>query len=479
MTEQSMTVFPQDFLWGTATAAYQIEGAANEAGRGVSIWDVFSHTPGRTLGGDTGDVACDHYHRWREDIDELERLGIGAYRFSVSWPRILPEGRGEINEDGLVFYEGIIDELISRGIEPILTLYHWDLPQALEDEGGWASRSTALAFVDYARVLARRFGSKVSVWTTLNEPWCSAYLGYASGVHAPGRQEPAAALAAVHHLNLAHGLAARAIRDEVGDAAKISVTLNLHVVRGDDPQSAQDLLAVEQIESLANGAFLGPILEGEYPRMLLDITAPHCDWSFVLDGDLEITRTRLDVLGVNYYSPVLVRACEPGMGASGADGHGNSAATPWIGADGVEFVAQPGPYTEMGWPVDATGLTELLVSLSRKYVDLPLMVTENGAAYPDPDRVDPNEQRVHDPQRVRYLHDHIKAVRMAIEAGADVRGYFAWSLMDNFEWAYGYSKRFGILHVDYDTFERTWKDSAHWYSKLAKTGAIAKTNNID
>lgn len=464
--------FPADFLWGTATAAYQIEGGVNEGGRGPSIWDVYSHTPGRTLGGDTGDVACDHYHRWESDLDELERLGVGAYRFSVSWPRILPAGRGQVNEEGLAFYERIIEGLRARGIAPILTLYHWDLPQALEEEGGWASRSTAWAFAEYARILARRFGERVHVWTTLNEPWCSAYLGYASGVHAPGRQDPAAALAAVHHLNLAHGLAARAIREEIGQEARVSVTLNLHVVRAADPASAGDRRAVEQIEALANGAFLGPMLDGAYPEVLVSMTAPHCDWSFVHEGDLEATRARMDVLGVNYYSPVLVRACEPGAGASGADGHGNSDASPWIGADGVEFLAQPGLHTDMGWPIDASGLSELLMSLSRRYPGLPLMVTENGAAFPDPERVESADERVRDPQRVAYLHDHVAAVADALDQGADVRGYFAWSLMDNFEWAYGYSKRFGILHVDYKTLERTWKDSAHWYSRLARSGVL-------
>lgn len=480
MSTRAARRYPASFDWGTATAAYQIEGGVDEGGRGPSIWDTYSHTPGRTQNGDTGDVACDHYHRWRSDLDELEALGVSAYRFSISWPRILPQGRGRVNEQGLAFYEAIVDDLVGRGIRPVVTLYHWDLPQALEDEGGWAVRSTAEAFAEYARVVARRLGERVSVWTTLNEPWCSAYLGYASGVHAPGRQDPNAALAAVHHLNLAHGLAARAIREELGEDAQVSVTLNLHLVRALDPALPADQRAVREIEALANGAFLGPMLEGDYPSLLREITAPYCDWGFVRPGDLDLTRTRLDVLGVNYYSPVLVRACEAGEGQSGADGHGDSQASPWIGAQDVEFVRQPGPYTQMGWPIDASGLTEMLVGLSREYPGQALMVTENGAAFPDPDHADAcvdGRRRVHDPLRVAYLHDHIEAVGKALDAGADVRGYFAWSLMDNFEWAHGYSKRFGILHVDYETLERTWKDSAHWFSRLAHTGVLPEVGD--
>lgn len=470
--------FPKDFLWGSATAAYQIEGGAREGGRGASIWDTFSHTPGRTFNGDTGDIACDHYHLWEGDLDELYRLGVNAYRFSVSWSRILPYGRGDVNEDGLVFYERIINGLIKRNIKPVLTLYHWDLPQALEDEGGWTNRATASAFADYARILARRFGKKIHLWTTINEPWCSAFLGYAAGVHAPGHTNPKEALAAVHHLNLAHGMAISAIREELGEDARVSVTVNLHVVRPEDPNSDKDLRAVETIEALANGAFLGPMLEGVYPHRLREVTAQECDWSFIHDGDCEITRAHLDVLGVNYYSPVLVRACEPGHATRGADGHGDYRATPWIGAKDVEFCVQPGPYTHMGWPIDASGLSELLIGLSRRYQGLALMVTENGAAFADPDHVEDPGGAIHDPQRVAYLHDHIGAVKVALDAGVPVRGYFAWSLMDNFEWAYGYSKRFGIIHVDYETRERRWKDSAHWYSHLVRTGVLPRIDEF-
>lgn len=464
--------FPADFVWGTATASYQIEGGATEGGRGPSIWDTLCRVPGAVQDGDTGDVACDHFHRWREDVDHLDRLGVGAYRLSVSWSRVQPGGTGPLNPEGVAFYSDLIDALRERGIRPYVTLYHWDLPQELEDAGGWTNRDTAYAFADYARHMATELGDRVEVWTTLNEPWCSAYLGYASGVHAPGRTEPAAALAAVHHLNLAHGLAARAIR-EVLPAAQVSITLNLHVLRAADPTSAGDLAAKAQIDALANGAFLGPLLDGAYPAALLDGTAHVSDWSFVRDGDLELVRQPIDVLGVNYYSTTMVRRVHGEGVPESADGHKTSAASPWVGVTDVEFLRQPGPYTAMGWNIEAAGLTEMLVDLHERYPGLPLAVTENGAAFDDEVVTDAQgNRRVHDARRVAYLHDHVAAVGAALDAGVDVRGYFAWSLMDNFEWAYGYSKRFGILHVDYPTGERTWKDSALWYRRLATTGEL-------
>ena len=336
-----------------------------------------------------------------------------------------PGGSGEFNAEGIAFYSDLVDALIQAGIEPVVTLYHWDLPQELEDAGGWANRETAYRFAEYAERMARELGTRVSVWTTLNEPWCSAYLGYASGVHAPGRTDGAAALAAVHHLNLAHGLAGRAIRGVLGDEAKLSITLNLHVIRPDDPASAADLDAVRRIDALANRAFLGPLLDGAYPADLLADTAHVTDWSFVRDGDLEAIAVPLDVLGVNYYSTTRVRHFSGEGERVQADGHGDSAATPWVGVDDVEFVQQPGPYTTMGWNIEPAGLTELLLSLHATYPDQPLMITENGAAFADDVAAD---GRVHDERRVAYLHDHIEAVGAAIDAGADVRGYFVWSL---------------------------------------------------
>src|SRR6478735_6658839 len=291
--------FPADFLLGSATASYQIEGAATEDGRGPSIWDTFSHTPGKVWNGDTGDTACDHYHRLDEDLDLMVRLGLEAYRFSIAWPRIQPTGRGEANEAGLAFYERLVDGLLSRGIRPIATLYHWDLPQALEDEGGWTNRATAYAFADYARIVGERLGDRIEVWTTLNEPWCSAYLGYGSGAHAPGIMDGESSLAAVHHLNLAHGLAITALQEVVTNDPGFSITLNLHVIRPVGDTGAE---AARRIDGLANRVFLGPLLHGEYPADVIEDTKDVTDWSFVREGDTAIIHQPISVLGVNYYS---------------------------------------------------------------------------------------------------------------------------------------------------------------------------------
>jgi beta-glucosidase len=460
-----MTItFPAGFLFGTATASYQIEGAVAEDGRTASIWDTFSHTPGKVLDGDTGDIACDHYHRWREDVAILRDLGVGAYRFSIAWPRVQPSGSGGFNQAGLDFYSRLVDELRANEIKPVVTLYHWDLPQELEDGGGWASRSTAEAFEPYAAKLAEVLGDRVHLWTTLNEPWCSAYLGYASGVHAPGRREPAAALAAVHHLNLAHGLGVQAIRGVLGADTPCSVTLNLHVFKPADPDSDEDAEVVRRLDAIANRAFLGPMLDGEYPDALLNDTAAVTDWEFVADGDLAVVRQPLDVLGVNYYTTSTVR-----NGAGGGDdGHTPSEHSPWVGTDDAEFVHVPGERTAMGWLVDPAGLTSLLLGLHETYPDLPLVVTENGAAYSD---TVSDDGQVHDADRVAYVRNHLAAVRDAIDAGADIRGYFLWSLLDNFEWAWGYDRRFGIIRVDYDTQVRTLKDSALFYRDLIKAQA--------
>jgi beta-glucosidase len=468
--------FPEGFLWGAATAAYQIEGAADEDGRTPSIWDTYSRTPGKVLAGDTGDVATDHYHRWREDVEAMSALGLRAYRFSIAWPRVLPEGRPDLNggleQRGADFYSRLVDALLARGIAPVATLYHWDLPQGLEDAGGWPARDTALRFADYAERIGRALGDRVHTWTTLNEPWCTAFLGYASGVHAPGRTEPAAALAAAHHLNLAHGLATRALRGVVAPEAQHSITLNLHHLRG-EPE------AVRKVDAVANRIFLGPLLDGRYPADLLEDTAGVTDWSFVRDGDEAVIAAGpdapLDVLGVNYYSPTLVRPWKGGHPRATADGHGDGAASPWVGCDDVEFVRQPGPCTEMGWSIDPNGMDELLIRLHHDHPDQPLMITENGAAFADRVTADGH---VHDERRIGYLRDHLAAVHRAIGAGADVRGYFAWSLLDNFEWAYGYSKRFGIIHVDYPTQRRTWKDSAYWYRDVIADHAIVLPQEV-
>lgn len=462
--------FPPGFVFGSATAAYQIEGAWNEDGRGASIWDTFSREPGRVVGGHTGDVADDHYHRLEGDLDLMERLGLEAYRFSIAWPRIVPEGRGAVNPRGIAFYSRLVDGLLARGIRPIATLYHWDLPQPLEDAGGWPARDTAHRFADYAAIIGEALGDRVETWTTLNEPWCSAYLGYGSGAHAPGRTGGRDALAAVHHLNLAHGLGLQALRSVATNDPQFSVTLNFHVLRSGETDASEgdSTEAMRRIDALANRAFTGPMLRGAYPEDLLDDTSGVTDWSFVRPGDLEVIRQPIDVLGVNYYSTATVRMWDGRGPRQSADGHKEAAGSPWPGSDRVEFVQQPGPYTEMGWNIAPDGLEELLVSLSEQFPEQPLMVTENGAAFDD----EVIDGAVHDVQRTDYLQRHLTAAHRAIARGVDLRGYQVWSLLDNFEWSYGYTKRFGIVHVDFDTMERTIKDSGHWYSELVRSRRI-------
>ncbi|MEE1739615.1 GH1 family beta-glucosidase [Streptomyces sp. BE147] len=464
------TPFPAGFVWGAATAAYQVEGAAAENGRTPSIWDTFSHTPGKVRNGDTGDIAADHYHRYRDDVALMRRLGLKAYRFSVSWSRVQPTGRGPAVERGLDFYRKLVDELLEAGITPVATLYHWDLPQELEDAGGWPQRVTAERFADYAAIMAGALGDRVGMWTTLNEPWCSAFLGYGSGVHAPGRTEPGSALRAAHHLNLAHGRAAGILRDRLPAAAQLSVTLNLHQVRP-LTASAQDADAARRIDAVGNRIFTGPMLRGEYPEDLLADTAHLVDWSgLVRDGDLAETARPVDVLGVNYYTPTIVSTPASGAGDTRNDGHGNSDHSPWPGSEHVAFhLAENRPRTAMNWSVDPEGLYDLLLDVTRDHPGLPLMVTENGAAFDD--YMSP-EGRVEDPERIAYLRGHLDAVQRAVAAGADVRGYFLWSLMDNFEWAYGYSKRFGAVYVDYATQRRTPKASAHWYADVIRHHAL-------
>ncbi|WP_372351142.1 GH1 family beta-glucosidase [Streptomyces sp. KL116D] len=467
--------FPPLFLWGTATAAYQIEGAAAVDGRTPSIWDTYCRTPGRVRNGDTGDVATDHYHRWREDVAMMADLGVGAYRFSLAWPRIQPTGRGPSVQKGLDFYRRLTDELLEKNIKPVATLYHWDLPQELEDAGGWPERVTADRFAEYASLAAEALGDRVHTWTTLNEPWCSSFLGYGSGVHAPGRTDPVAALRAAHHLNLGHGKAVQALRASLPSRAQISVTLNFHHVRPLSEQ-AQDVDAARRIDALANRVFTGPMLKGAYPDDLFQDTARLTDWSFVRDGDVQEIHQPLDFLGVNYYSPTLVSGDAP-ESSHGSDGHGNSAHSPWPGAKDVAFHLTPGPTTAMGWSVDPTGLNELLLRLDADFPGLPLMITENGAAFDD--YVNPQGE-VNDPDRIAYLEGHLAAVHRAIAAGVDVRGYFLWSLLDNFEWGYGYSRRFGAVYVDYPTGKRIPKASAHWYGKVARSGVLhTSTESVD
>ncbi len=373
--------FPDGFVWGTATAAYQIEGAAAEDGRTASIWDTFSHTPGKVLGGDTGDVAADHYHRHAADVALMAELGVTAYRFSTSWSRIIPSGSGPVNRKGIDFYSQLVDELLAHGIAPALTLYHWDLPQELQDEGGWTARSTAERFADYAGVVAAALGDRVGLWTTLNEPWCSAFLGYAAGVHAPGHTRGEEALCAVHHLLLGHGLATQVLRTTLPADAQIAITLNPAVARP-ATDSPADVAAARKVDGLQNRIWLDPLFGSDYPADVREFTASISDWSYVRDGDLAVIATPIDLLGVNYYNPVVVRHYDGTGPRANADGHGDGAGDTWPGCGDVEFVDVPGRHTAMGWPVDASGLGELLARLWREY-RTPMAITENGAAYED------------------------------------------------------------------------------------------------
>ncbi|MFJ4717284.1 GH1 family beta-glucosidase [Streptomyces sp. NPDC088785] len=463
----AVTRFPPGFLWGSATASYQIEGAVREDGRTPSIWDTFSHTPGKVLNGDTGDIAVDHYHRWRDDVRLMADLGLTAYRFSVAWPRVQPTGRGPAVQRGLDFYRHLVDELLAHGIKPVATLYHWDLPQELENAGGWPVRDTAYRFAEYASLVGEALGDRVEQWVTLNEPWCSAFLGYGSGVHAPGRTDGAAALRAAHHLNLGHGLATQALRGILPGRASIGLSLNPSVVRPLTDAPA-DLDAQRRIDALANRVFTGPLLTGAYPEDLLADTARLTDWSFVQEGDTGTIHQPLDFIGLNYYTPAIVSGPRAERTGARLDGHGASDHSPWPGSDDVEFHHVNEDVTAMGWPVDPTGLSDLLLDYTAQAPGVPLYVTENGAAYDDV----VVDGAVHDPERVRYLHAHLGAVHDAIARGADVRGYFLWSLLDNFEWAYGYSKRFGAVYVDYETQQRIPKSSATWYAGVARAGGL-------
>lgn len=428
-----------NFYWGTSTAAYQIEGGADEDGRTPSIWDTFSRTPGRVQNGDTGDVACDHYHRSADDVRLMAGLGVNAYRFSVSWPRVQPGGKGPANQRGLDFYRRLVDDLLARGIEPFLTLYHWDLPQELEDAGGWPARETALRFGEYAALVNEALGDRVKHFTTLNEPWCSAFLGYGDGHHAPGRTNGADALAAAHHLNLAHVLAARALPGK-----EVGISLNLHAFLG-DPE------AVRRLDAVGNRIWLDPLFFGGYPSELINDTAEVTDWAFVRDGDL--AAGTLSFLGVNYYTRNVVRLGEHKVLPS-----------QWPGSEHVEVVPRDLPRTEMGWEIDPEGLADMLRRVHKDYGPIPLMVTENGMAAPD--------ETLQDDDRIAYLDAHLRACAQVKAEGVPLIGYFLWSLMDNFEWAWGYSKRFGIIGVDYGSQTRTLKASAHWYAEVIRRGGI-------
>ena len=453
--------FPSDFVFGAATASFQIEGASTEDGRGPSIWDTLCERPGAILDGSDGSVACDHYHRWPQDLDLLRDLGLRAYRFSIAWPRIKPNGNGEVEERGLAFYDRLVDGMLERGIEPNATLYHWDLPQALEDKGGWRNRDTAYRFAEYAALVQHRLGDRVRSWATLNEPWCSAFLGHASGEHAPGMTDPEAAITSVHHLLLAHGLAAEALHGGRRPAS-VGIVPNLYRVTPASDSPA-DLDAARRLDGVQNRWYLDAVLTGSYPADIVEDYSRFTDMSFVRDGDLETIGARLDWLGINYSRSFVVR----GLDAPRVPGPGQRP-TPWVACEDVEIVPNGRPVTHMGWDIEPSGLADTLARIATDYPSIPLYVTENGSAWDDV----VTDGEVHDPERVAYLESHLGACLDAIERGADLRGYFAWSLLDNFEWAWGYSRRFGLVRVDYDTQERTMKDSARRYAEIARSGTL-------
>jgi len=438
-----MTVqYPSNFLWGAATASYQIEGAWNEDGKGESIWDRYSHTPGKVENGDTGDVACDHYHRWPEDIALMRQLGIKAYRFSVSWPRVLPLGKGRVNLAGLDFYDRLVDVLLAANIEPFITLHHWDYPQALYDSDGWTNRDNLAYFADYSVLMVKRLGDRIRRWTTFNEPGVIAWCGYMNGEHAPGLRDPKKFVQVTHNLMVAHGLSVQAMR-AANPAIEVGIVLSQW---GLDPASDDpaDVTATEHAWNSGDTAFLHPIFAGHYhPEMVDQLNGSEPE---IKSGDMALIAQKLDFLGVNSYSRGVISATQ-----------GRLERIP-----GSE-------YTEMGWEVCAPALRRLLVKLNKDYHLPPVYITENGSAFKD--EVTP-DGKVHDERRLDYLRQHFTEVRKAMQEGVDIRGYFVWSLLDNFEWAYGYGKRFGLIHVDFETQKRIFKDSAYWYNRVIATNIV-------
>jgi len=449
--------FPDGFVWGAATSAYQIEGAVDAGGRGRSIWDVYAHTPGRIVNGDHADVAADHFHRFREDVALMREFGLSAYRFSIAWPRVQPGGRGPVNEQGLDFYRRLVDALLEAGVEPYPTLFHWDLPQELQDAGGWPARDTAFRFADYAAIVAGALGDRLGHMMTLNEPWCSAFLGYGLGRHAPGIHDGRQAVAAAHHLMLGHGLAVRRLREAM-PRAELGIVLNLEPHYPVSPDPA-DVAAARLSDGMQNRIFLDPLLRGRYPDDVVTHLSGRIDLRFLGDDDLDLISTPIDVLGVNYYRPATVAARQ----APAADW------SVWPGDERHEPVPATGDLTSMGWLVAPEALEELLLRLGSEYPEVPLVVTENGAAFDDLVGADGS---VRDDDRIRFLERHLRAVHRVLDAGVDVRGYFVWSLLDNFEWSEGYAKRFGLVHVDFATLQRTPKLSARWYADVISGNGI-------
>ncbi|MGN9837921.1 GH1 family beta-glucosidase [Nonomuraea sp. H19] len=455
-TDKTTATFPEGFIWGVSTSAFQIEGATSAAGRGLSIWDTFSADRAE---------ACDHYHRYRDDVRLMKDLRMAAYRFSVSWTRVFPDGSGKPNQAGLDFYDRLLDELLGAGITPYATLYHWDLPQALEDAGGWPNRDTAHHFAEYAAAVHQRLGDRVGTWFTVNEPWVAAFLGYGSGIHAPGRKSAADAFLSAHHLLLAHGLGAQALH--AAGAAKVGALVNVSPVLTPAQVSdfgraltEEDAEAVARIDTLANRQFLEPMLRGAYPAELLPIIDRTTGLGHVRDGDLELIAQPVDLLGVNYYSPLVVQA-QPSEPADPS----------FPGSEGVLFCTVPTAVTAMGWPIVPGCLSLLLRRLATEFPETDLMITENGADFVDVVTGD----GIHDQDRISFIEEHLRAVRAAIEAGARVRGFLVWTLLDNLEWADGYQRKFGLVHVDFATQRRRVKDSALWYRDVIRRNGLIET----
>jgi beta-glucosidase len=436
--------FPLHFIWGAITSSYQIEGAWDEDGKGPSIWDTFVHQPGKIERGETANVAVDHYHRWREDLALMAELRLKAYCFSISWPRILPEGVGRVNSAGLDFYDRLVDGLLEKGIDPYVMLYHWDLPQALQDGGGWGRRQTAYDFADYARIVAQRLGDRVSCWVTHNEPMVSSLAGHVTGEHAPGIQDPSIAMRAVHHILLSHGLAMDVLRAELPLASKLGIILNLTPCYPATNRE-EDRQASHRQDGIYNRLFLDPLLRGEYPPDVLAMLGAL--FPEILPDDLSIICRPLDFLGVNYYSRAVVRF-DPDF--------------PIIQA--AQVLPQESEYSQM-WEIYPPGMYDILMRIHKEYHPAVMFVTENGVCVPDGVDFD---GRVRDERRIRYLRDHLAQVHRALEAGAPLQGYFHWTLMDNFEWAYGYRMRFGLVYVDFDSQKRTLKDSGRWYARVIR-----------
>jgi len=445
---QTLT-FPESFIWGAATASYQIEGAYKEDGKGESIWDYFSHIPGKIYGEDTGDIACDHYHRYKEDVKNMKKIGLKAYRFSISWSRVIPEGKGKINQAGLDFYSRLVDELLKAEIEPFITLYHWDLPQALQEKRGWANRDTVGYFKDYVSLIAHKLGDRVHYWITHNEPWVVTFLGHAFGVHAPGIMNITIALQVSHNLLLSHGEAVEVLKNLGDEKTKVGITLNLSPIHPAS-EKEEDIKAAKIYDGNLNRWFLDPVFKGAYPSDMLDYYEKNVPQ--ILPGDMGIISRKIDFLGVNYYTRHIVKY------------------DPEKKFFNFSFVTpKEAEFTDMGWEIYPRGIYEILKRVQDEYSPQAIYVTENGAAFQD--KLDEKE-RIEDDKRISYLKEHFSFAHKAIKEGVNLKGYFVWSLMDNFEWAYGYSKRFGLIYIDYPTQKRIFKKSAFWYKKVIENNGI-------